>query len=812
MQRSNRRAAVIGLLLVSGFLVATATGCRGLFGRNTGPIDAFAFLPQSNPQLSEPVQGVINNRPDPKEIAVVVPPGTDLSGLVATVTLNTEATVTVISTGQRVVQRNGVTPNNFASPVTYAVELQGEDEPILYTVRVREASTNARLIDLSIAGSTSMIPTFGPAVSDYEAEVPYATKTIQVTAKAEDQRAFAISVNGRRAGAGQATAPVEFSQGNSAEIVVEVVAEDKVSRQEYRVLVIRGEPDRNSSLAALSLEGVELDQVFRADRKNYSAEVPFSAQTVTVVTQPQSEFATVQVNGVPAASGATTVPIDPMQKQLLDVTVTAQDGSTAIYSVSLVRAQPDATVALASISTSSGQLTPNFNPRETFYTVVLPEDQASVTITATAESALATVQINTDSTATRRTGTAARAEVTISVPQGEAALVVVTSIAENGTSRDYRIAVRREIAAAAVLLSKLELVGGALSPPFDPQTTHYSASVGAQTDTARLTVAAADPSLEIQVGGDSYMGSATVEVLLFAGVTVKTNIAVKAPNGIEKGYTVSLERPQPQSRAGRRILQVDMDDLVLSRSLASNLNASRANLEPEARIRVRYHGEKEVIYEGRAPVVTERSRQDILVSMSFRSDFIDVDLGRYLDVEIAIPTTAGRYLHYNEVVHADSPLEIRPPFLVLSDKPEVFWPEPGAPRPVSATVFYETSSRTQSRVAEFGDAFRLNNAGEYEIELELINLETGETLGSETLPAKPGSVHGRGVNFVSALDLPEGARIGYVLTARTRDDRLLRDHGAAVVRTVETFDTGDWEYASLVIEAEMELIETTGGK
>jgi hypothetical protein len=808
MRTSRSRRTVIALLLLAGILVVTATGCRGLLGRNTGPIDAFAFLPQGNPQLTEPVQGAINNRPDPKEIALVVPPGTDVSRLVAIVTLNTEATVTVISTGTRVVQSNGQTPNNFSSPVTYAVELPGEDEPVLYTVRVREASTNARLIELSVAGGTSFIPAFGPTVADYEAEVPFATQTVQVTARAEDPRAFAISVNGVRSGAGQATAPVDFSSGDSVEVVVEVVAEDKQSRQEYRILVLRGEPDRNSNLAALAIDGIQLDQVFRPDRRNYTAVVPFSATEVKLLAQPQSEFATMSASGMivdPAA--ATAVPIDSVQKQLLDLTVTAQDGSTAIYTISLTRAAPDTNVNLADITPSVGQLTPLFSPRETFYSLTLPADQDSVVITAEAVSPVTSVEINTDGAATRPGQEGSRAQIGVNVAEGDQVLVVVTTTAESGTTRDYRIAVGRELGEASVALTGLSLVNGSLTPAFDPDTTVYSARVSAETDSVLLSATPADPSLEIIVGNRSYAEGDLIDVLLFEGVTTKTPIRVRAPSGLEKTYTVTIDRPELPSRIGRRILQVEMDELQLSRQIASNLNSNRTDLRAAATIRVRYAGENEVIYEDTTPVVTEKSRQDILVTASYRSDFIDLDLGRYIDVEIAIPTTAGRYLHYNEVVYADGPMEIRPPFLVLSDKPDVIWPEPGTPRPVSARVLYQTSQQAQNRISQLGDAFRLNNAGEYQIDLELINLETGESLGRETLLAKPGSIHGRGITFADGIELPEGARIGYVLTAETRDGRLLRDHGVTVVRTTETFDDGEWEYASLSVEAEMKLVE-----
>jgi len=894
MFRSKRTARIIGLVLLSGLLAVTVTGCRGLLGRNTGPIDAFAFLPQANPQLSRPVQGAINNRPDPKEIVLVVPPGTDMSRLVASIALNTEATVTVISTGQRVPQRDGVSPNNFSSPVTYAIELPGEDEPILYTVRVREASTNARLIELGIAGSTYQTPTFGPTVAAYEAEVPFATQSVQVTARAEDPRAFAISINGRQAGAGQGSAAVDFSVGDSVEIVVEAVAEDQETRQEYRITVFRGQPDRNSGLAGLTVEGTPLDQVFRVDRRSYTVEVPYSAQEITVVAQPESQFSTVRVNDIAAGeAGTATVSLDNVDRQMVDVVVTAQDGSTSIYSVSVTRAAADTNsnlrslavegvsldqafrvdrtgysvevpygaqeiaivvqaesqfstirvngiaasgrgatavplsdaarqmvevvvsaedgstsiytisvaraaadkdASIASITATIGELSPPFSPNETSYSLILPKDQAAVTVSAQAASHLTLVEVSTDSLADRQGSEGSSGQLSLSVAEGDRALIIVTATAQSGMTRDYRITVQRDIGMDSLVLSELAPVTGSFSPAFDPEVTAYTTSVGADVDVIRVLVTPLDPTVELYVGDQQYLGQrAIIDILLYEGVTVKTPITLRAPNGLERVYTIAVERPEIPSRIGRRILEVTMDELRLSRRVASSLNTNRSDLDAEATITVRYYGEEEVIYEDFARITTEKARQDILVSMSYRSGFIDMDLGRYLDIEVAIPTTAGRYLHYNTVAFADGSLDIRPDFLALSDRSRMDWPQAGTPRPVTARVLYETSAEARNQIAALGDGFRVDSQGEFEITLELTDLATGLSLGSEVLPAKPGSLHGRGIEFANGIELPEGAKIGYVLTALTRDGRLLRAHGATEVRTLETFDNGEWE-------------------
>jgi hypothetical protein len=298
-----------------------------------------------------------------------------------------------------------------------------------------------------------------------------------------------------------------------------------------------------------------------------------------------------------------------------------------------------------------------------------------------------------------------------------------------------------------------------------------------------------------------------VDLLLYEGMTVKTPLTLRAPNGLERTYTISVSREPAPSRIGRRILEVTMDGLRLSRMVATSLSNSQAGISADAEITVRYHDTGEVIYQDTAPTTTERTRQETQVSLSYRSQFIDMDMSKYLDVDIVIPTSDGRFLHHNSVVFADGSLDIRPGFMVLSERPVMDWPEMGTPRPVSPRVRYEVSPESVRRISALGDDFRLNEQGEFDITLELIDLESGESLGTEVLPAKPGSVHGRGIDFADGIELPEGAPIGYVLTAWTLDGRTLRDHGAVVVRTLTTFENGEWEYADLQVEAVLELVE-----
>lgn len=805
--RSIRNVGLV--LFTAALVVVTATGCRSIFGRGKGPVDAIALMNLDNPALNATVQGVINERPEPKTVELVVPPGTRVTNLVLTMTLNTQATVTVISTGQRVVQQNGATPNDFSAPVTYSVEVPGQEEPWLYVVTVREAGTNAQLADLSIADSVFQTPSFSPTRKAYEIEVLYATEEVRLAARAVDGRAFAITIDGQRVGANQGSATIDFFRQESREVVVEVVAEDQETTEEYLVVIIRGEPDRNSNLAALEVAGSPLEQTFRRDRKSYTALAPYSADRIGIIAVPDSAFAMAEIDGIIAnKEGMIEVYFEASSKQLYDVIVTAEDGSTSIYTLTVVRAEPDSNVDLAGINLSTGTLSPRFTPATVTYSVVVPEEQTAISIVVEAESPVSEVEISGDGAAKSSEIARNAEQIEFEVLEGEQYIVVATVTAESGVSRDYRFAVRRDVGVAATALESLRLVDLPMEPAFDPEVTSYKSSAPYDVDTAFIVASTKDVVAELTIDGREVPNvNGAASVLLFPSITNYIELVVRATDGNERLYTIQIQRAAPVARTARRVISVEMDELLVSRNIASNLNSNRSDLEAEARIRVRYVGDEEIIYEGFAEIETEKARNNITISMEYQTDFISVDRNRFLEVEIAIPTTGDRYLHYSEIIPAGGTLEVRPRFVMLSDESRVMWPQPGEPRPVSARVQYSTSPQARTAVEDLDDAFKLNSSGEYEIELSLIDLDTGRRIGTEVIRAKPASQHGRTVGFADGLEFDEGQKIGYILTAETEGGRLLRDHGVAEVRTVETFDDGGWDFATLVIEAEMDLVD-----
>lgn len=358
-------------IVITVVLITSATGCRTLFGRGRGPIETIAFLPQHNPALSVMIEGAINERPEPKEVMMVVPPGTDVRALVSTITLDTEATVSVISSGERVLQQNSVTSNDFTVPVLYSVEVPGDDEPWRYRVTVREADMNARLSAIAVEEAVQFEPRFRPDQLRYIVEVPFSSSSVRFSVRAESPYLQRAVVDGTIIRGAQGSASVNFDAGDFREIRIETLAEDGLSREVYSVTLQRAAPDSNPALAALSLSGASLSPEFDRNRLHYTGEVSHSARDITVITRPESRYATVSVEPAAAEStlavtgnltdaGGAVIAFRDTDRLQLVLVVRAEDGTILRYTLDVRRAAP--TVSQAAATTPAEDAAPGVSP------------------------------------------------------------------------------------------------------------------------------------------------------------------------------------------------------------------------------------------------------------------------------------------------------------------------------------------------------------------------------------------------------------------------------------------------------------------
>ena len=944
-------------LLAAAVLLAGFSGCRSMFGRGKGPIESFVFLAARNPELPQNVAGVIVERPDPKEIILVVPPGTFVRSLIATISLNTEAAITVISSGSPVVQENGVTPNDFSTPVLYSVQVPGDKKPWEYRVSVREAETDARLASLGFPDGHKLEPGFSPTATSYSVEVPYATTSVKVEARAQSRYLKSITIDGRSNPGAAANLAVDFASGQERTLGIETLAEDGVSAERYSLTIRRGEPDRNAALASLEVKGGTLSPAFSPGRFLYRTEVPFDTRQLVVAAPPQSKFARVVLQdaqagavalkaaGEPGAAAGATVEFAAGERLQLIVQVTAQDGGIQEYRVDVVRAAPDrnnllagltvpggtltpafaanriayvvavpfstkqVTIAaqpqsrfarmalapasadqspltvegnltaqegariafasgdrlpvllsvtaqdgserayaleirrsdpdsnanLASLQATQGFLVPAFSPKTVSYTLSLPADAASVQLTAAAESPVASVGVLDDPSV----APAATQTLALAVEPGQSRVVSLIATAEDGTQKLYRVSIRRDALPAApdsnALLMALQVVGARLEPEFSPTVSAYSAAVPANTESVTIAALPQSPTARVLVDGQP-LEPAGRRLAMAPGFTRVVQIEVRAEDGSVLRYSVQVSRPaagtpspdstgggqaaapqegppgpaEPPGPAGpasppagfpagtARVLVAARNLRIGDREMAA-MTAAKDRIGPQAEITVRYYRSDTVIARQAAPVNARQQGKNWAVTLNAGTGAFTVEYGRLVEIQTAIRTAAGGYLYYTEARAAEEELSLELPFLLYGRDPRVSWPPLGTRVPVSGYVSLLPPGQARGQRGADKEDFPKNDKGEHGITVELSDPSTGGLLAQDTVWNRPGLARGHVFGFGRRIELPEGAPVRYLLTARARNGRTWQSSGQTVIWTTMLEYAGGFKPAVLFV-------------
>jgi hypothetical protein len=745
----------------------------------------------------------------------------------ATVTLQTLAVVGRITSGRTAlpykgdpVDRAGATvdfSNGAMLPVIVAVTAEdGGVQEYLVEVARAEPDHNNNLAELAVAGAR-MSPAFSARVQAYVVEVPFASTSFTVTAKAQSPVAT-LELRGAATGSGtsasgtaadlkqkgrlddRAGVTVEFATGERLVVAVAVTAQDGKTAL-YTLDVRRGEPDRNNNLAELAVDDSRMSPVFSPRTLTYLVEVPFSSKAFVVRAKTQSTVATMELvpGPVPANTpqpelkqkgrlddkAGVTVEFPTAQGIVLAVAVTAQDGRTVQYVLDVRRAPPDANADLGNLAASAGVLSPFFSPRIISYTVSLPANVASTKLTATTASAVATVAV--EGVTTKPAGTL---EYQVNVANGATETVNLIVTAEDQTQKLYRVRVSREAAVpgakdANTRLAGLQLAGAALKPAFNPDTLEYAATLAAATASVTLTAEAESPVATIAVDGQPLAKSGRV-IALDPGAARTVTVAVTAENGTVAQTTLKLTREAgttPPPSTGPDKVSVTMKNLAVAARELSALSSAKGSVGEEATVTVRYYRTNTVIVQGTAPVSMKLQGVTPVLTMSWTSPGVKLERGRLVEVEVAIPDGGKNFLHYTEAQMADATVLVEVPFLLYSANPRFSWPALGRAVQVTGYVSWSPAGPQRSeRQADTGD-FELNAKGEYGVQIVFTD-SAGKVLASDTVWTKPGLPRSHVFPFTKPLSLPEGATLKYTLTAKDKNGR-----GWTATGTVQVWTT-----------------------
>ncbi len=244
-------------------------------------------------------------------------------------------------------------------------------------------------------------------------------------------------------------------------------------------------------------------------------------------------------------------------------------------------------------------------------------------------------------------------------------------------------------------------------------------------------------------------------------------------------------------------LAVAARSVAVDRGDWSALSSARDEIGNEAVVTVRQYRGDGVYVTQRAPAtVQRRGNNPAVVSFDWRSARLSVPEGGLVEVEVTIPTTAGRVLSYTEVVSAAGTVTVSVPFLRLGDASRVAWPAVGTLVPV--TGFFSLLPPGQISRAGVEELPRQVGAPQGAV-LTVRDANSGAQLVRETVWSTPGIRAGQQLSFDREVVLDEGRAVTYTFEVRTADGRGWRRSGETTVWTTQLAPDGGFAPAVLFV-------------
>ncbi len=161
--------------------------------------------------------------------------------------------------------------------------------------------------------------------------------------------------------------------------------EDEVSDATYSVKLTKPKSS-DSKLASLALDGFKLNESFSPTKTDYTATVKYDTASVSVDTSRSDKSSSVSISGNKDLK---------VGKNTISIKVTAEDGSSTTYKITVTRPDdPNKSddSSLSKIELSAGTLEPKFDKNTYSYTVNVDNATQSIKVTPTPSNAKATAK------------------------------------------------------------------------------------------------------------------------------------------------------------------------------------------------------------------------------------------------------------------------------------------------------------------------------------------------------------------------------------------------------------------------------------
>jgi 6-phosphogluconolactonase (cycloisomerase 2 family) len=456
-------------------------------------------------------------------INVTVPFGTNVTSLIATFTISgTRVTV------NGVVQENGVTPNDFTTPVTYTVTAaDGSTQDYIVTVTVAAASDN-NMIAFSLNGTPGVISSGGLSQT-IVVKVPFDTNVNGLVATFITS-GVSVAVNGVPQVSGT-------TQNNFTSSVDYIVTAADGSTRTYTVTVLV------SGASSKFINDYSFGNIIGViSNQDIIITVPFGTNVTALIASFTTTGVNVTVGDMTQTSTAT--PNDFTNQ--VTYTVYAADGSTATYTVTVIVSSSTAkAITSFAFGTTAGVITDHniaitmpFGTDVTDLTAIFTTTGTSVSVNGTPQSSGSAHNDFTNPviyTVTAADGSTAEYVVTVSVAASSAKAITSFILAgATGVITNFNIAVTVPFGTnPAALVATFTTTGASVMvngvTQFSGTTTNNFSSP------VTYTVVAADGSIQNYVVTVTVAASSAKAITSFilaneSGIITGTNITVTVPH------------------------------------------------------------------------------------------------------------------------------------------------------------------------------------------------------------------------------------------------------------------------------------------
>ncbi len=366
----------------------------------------------------------------------------------------------------------------------------GEAREYVILVHRTAAATDSSLKELT-PSSSQLKTEFAPDVKEYIMSVGFKTEVMEFTYAVNNEFATAELVGDKALKVGENV------------FKITVTAQDG-TKTEYVIKVTRNELSSDATLGMLEITGALID--FDPAILSYTVAVPEGTKLAEIKYKAAYEYATAVLEG--DASLKTDA------DNLFKITVTAEDGTVAVYEIKVIFREIEEISTLADIKDSQGKLV--FEPGKTEFGMEVPYNCESVTFQYITTGYFAKVEIK-------------KPEELI---PGQANAYTLTVTAEDGSQTVYTVKVTRAAMPEDAKLESIVPSYGTLEPEYSPEVTDYKLTVPFTVDSLTFEYVLRDQKSVVECVGDQNLVQGENKFVF----------TVTTPSGEYAVYTVTVTR------------------------------------------------------------------------------------------------------------------------------------------------------------------------------------------------------------------------------------------------------------------------------